>query len=83
MWFSVEERIVSALIAGFLITLFFSLFIYYKRGDIFSNLTSMLQLLVLGVVGGGVVQALQTSSEYKVKVDELRAEDSEENKEVV
>lgn len=73
--FSIEERRVSALIAGFLITLIFSLIIYYKRGDISSNLASILQALVLGVVGGGAVQALQTFGEYRSSLKSLKEDD--------
>lgn len=65
----------SALIAGFLFTLLFSLIIYYKRGDIFYNLASILQALVLGMVGGGAVKALKTFGEYRSSLKSLKEVD--------
>lgn len=68
MWkdlFSIEEKRLSALIAGFFITLLFALVMYWKRGDITANLANVLQWLVFGVVGGGAVQAVKDYSEYR------------------
>jgi uncharacterized membrane protein YeaQ/YmgE (transglycosylase-associated protein family) len=48
---SLEEKRVSTLMVSMLVTLAFSLLMYWRRGDISSNLVNILSSLILGVVG--------------------------------
>lgn len=51
---SLEEKRVSALMIGMLITLIFTLVMYYIRGNISQELVGVLNSLILGVVGVSV-----------------------------
>jgi len=57
---SIEEKRISALIVGFIITLIFSLFIYYEDKDISTNLLSILQTLIFGVIGVGGINVAES-----------------------
>ena len=48
---SLEEKRVSTLMVSMLITLAFCLLMYWRRGDISSNLVNILGALIAGVVG--------------------------------
>jgi len=76
MWkdlFSIDERRMSALIAGFFITLMVylgliavSVFTHFVVVQyIMDSLSSTLGSLTFGVVGGGGVQALKSYADYK------------------
>ena len=48
---SLEEKRVSTLMVSMLVTLAFCLVMYWRRGDISSNLVNILGALIAGVVG--------------------------------
>ena len=48
---SLEEKRVSTLMVSMLVTLVFCLLMYWRRGDISSNLVDILGALIAGVVG--------------------------------
>lgn len=47
---SIEEKRISALIIGMILTLIFSLVMYWRRGDISPNLVNILEAFITGVV---------------------------------
>ncbi len=51
---SLEEKRVSTLMVSMLVTLVFCLLMYWRRGDISTNLVNILSSLILGVVGVSV-----------------------------
>lgn len=51
---SLEEKRVSALMIGMLLTLIFALIMYWIRHDISSHLVDILEALIAGVVGVSV-----------------------------
>lgn len=56
---SIEERRVSALILGFLFTLFYCAVVYAVRGKLDTAWVDILQAIIAGVVGVGGVNALR------------------------
>lgn|GEM_PF-6642471 len=48
---SIEEKRVSTLMVSMIVTLTFCLLMYWRRGDISSNLVNILGSLIAGVVG--------------------------------
>jgi len=57
---SLEEKRVSTLMVSMLITLAFSLLMYWRRGDISANLVNILSSLILGVVGVSVADTVNS-----------------------
>jgi len=57
---SLEEKRVSTLMASMLVTLAFSLLMYWCRGDISMNLVNILSSLILGVVGVSVANTVNS-----------------------
>ena len=57
---SLEEKRVSTLMASMLVTLAFSLLMYWRRGDISMNLVNILSSLILGVVGVSVANTVNS-----------------------
>lgn len=66
---SLEEKRVSALMVGMLFTLAFSLIMYWRRGDISSNLVSILSSLIVGVVGVSIADV--ANSIFGTKIAEI------------
>ena len=57
---SLEEKRVSTLMVSMVITLAFSLTMYWHRGDISANLVNILSSLILGVVGVSVANTVNS-----------------------
>ena len=57
---SLEEKRVSTLMVSMLVTLAFSLLMYWRRGDITANLVNILSSLILGVVGVSVANTVNS-----------------------
>jgi FtsH-binding integral membrane protein len=57
---SLEEKRVSTLMVSMLITLVFSLLMYWCRGDISSNLVNVLGALIAGVVGVSIANVVNS-----------------------
>lgn len=57
---SLEEKRVSTLMVSMIITLAFSLLMYWRRGDISVNLVNILSSLILGVVGVSVANTVNS-----------------------
>ena len=57
---SLEEKRVSTLMVSMVITLAFSLTMYWYRGDISANLVNILSSLILGVVGVSVANTVNS-----------------------
>ena len=57
---SLEEKRISTLMVSMLVTLAFSLLMYWRRGDISANLVNVLSSLILGVVGVSVANMVNS-----------------------